>query len=118
MRKIITAFLIALWAIPVFAIAPVESDGNASLVTGAHTIFLDNGTGTKGSYSHVTIWTAAGSDAINVNFNQGVTATASDCSIPAGGGLSFGLAGFSAATNQLNYFDAGSGVGSVNWIAY
>lgn len=122
MKQIIAWFTLTLLAIlsslPVLAIANIERDGSVSIATGANQVFLDGVGGTKGTYSHVIVWTLAGSDSINVTFNQGATASSTNATIPAGAGLSYGLVANSPSTNQVNYFDSGSGSGTLCWMAW
>jgi hypothetical protein len=115
--KLVLAFVISIYTLPVFAIAPIESDGTTPILAGANTIFLDNGTGTKGSYAHITIWLSASSSTINFTFNRGVTATTSNALLGSGASYSNALAGFSAATNQINYYGNGT-TGTISWVAY
>jgi hypothetical protein len=122
MKRIIAYITLVLASLltllPVSAIAPIERDGSVSIAAGANTVYLDGVGGTKGSYSHVIIWTLAGSDSINVTFNQGATASSSNTTIPAGAGLAYGLVANSPSTNQVNYYDASSGSGTLCWMAW
>jgi hypothetical protein len=122
MNKLISYFISLLTAFifcgAVFATANIERDGSVSIAAGANQVFLDGVGGTNGSYSHVIIWTLAGSDSINVTFNQGATASASNQTLPAGAGLAYGLVANSPSTNQINYYDASSGSGTLCWMAW
>jgi hypothetical protein len=84
MKKLFLALCIALWAIPALAIAPVESDGTTAILAGANTIYLDNNGGTKGSYSHITIWSSSGASTLYFTFNQGATASSSNALLGSG----------------------------------
>jgi hypothetical protein len=101
----------------VYAIAPIERGGNAAITAGAQTIYLDGVGGTKGSYSHVIVWLDSGSSTANINFNVGQTAATTDPLLGSGSTISFGLSGFSAATNQINVYGNGT-TGKVNWVAW
>jgi hypothetical protein len=117
LANLVLAFIASVWGLAALAIAPIESDGTTAILAGANTIFLDNGTGTKGHYSHITIWLSPSSSSMYFTFNQGVTASSSNALLASGAGYSNGLAGFSAATNQLNYFGNGT-TGTISWVAY
>lgn len=95
-----------------FAIAPIENDGNTPILAGANTITMGTG-----SFSHIIVWLSSGSSTVYITFNMNVTASASNALMSSGSTVSVGLPGFSAATNQINYFGNGT-TGTISWVAW
>lgn len=110
-KYLIAIPLALLFAITAYAAAPVEQDSTSSIASGATTISL------PGLYSHIIVKLSAGSSSMYVTFNHGSTASSSDFLIDSGGTLSFGLQGFSGATDQINYFGNGT-TGTISWMAW
>lgn len=61
-----------------------------AIANSATTVYLDGGTGTKGTYQHVRIWTSSGSSNIYVRFDGGTpTAAVGDEVIRIDGGAAY-----------------------------
>lgn len=122
MRKAIyiplVAFLFSIATTVCATVPNIVYTGNASIATGANSIYLDGSTGTK-QFHHVSVFTLSGADTIYVNFNLNATATSADTPLAAGAGINYGFTTPpSAATNQVNYYDASAGSGTIGWMAW
>jgi hypothetical protein len=119
MKKLFLLIALMLGFTAAYATVPnIVYTGNASLATGSNQIYLDGGTGTH-QFHHVSVFTLSGADTIDINFNLNGAATSADTPLVAGAGFNYGFTTPpSPATNQVNYYDASSGTGTIGWMAW
>lgn len=110
LKYLIALFLATVWLVPVFALPPVESDGNASIASGTHTVQLN------GSYPHCVVWLSSGSSTAYLTFNPRA-ATTSDALIDSGGGFAYGMGPNAAAISSFTYYGNGT-TGKYSWMAW
>jgi hypothetical protein len=113
--RLLLAFIVSIYSIAaVYAIAPIENDGTATIVAGANTLTMGTG-----QWSHVLVWLSSGSTPINITFNMNATASASNALLASGASISYGLGGNPGSyTNQINYFSGASPTGTISWMAW
>ncbi len=109
MRQLLLALALVICGLP--GLAATEVDGSQAIAAGAHTISLGQ------QCSHVIVKLSSGSSSVYVTLNHGATASSSNFLIDSGGSLSYGLAGWLSATDQINYFGNGT-TGTISWVAW
>jgi hypothetical protein len=110
--RYIVAFILAfVFPATAFATPPIEADGVVNIAAGAQRINLG------GSFSHVIVALSSGSSTVNITFNSGVNASATNGLLASGSGFAYGLVQGSRATDQINYFGGGA-VGTLSYWAW